>query len=712
MPRAGLELVRQILHFKQRRRWDRSLGSGRPLMAIDCGDCDEACASSGGIISCRSTQGNGFFGLGRWCERQKQVKARQSLQARLAKVSERHASATATDTATGGLDALREEGVSSESLTEETLEGVGMEKSLPQPTRPVSRRRSRSEVENARRASRASSPSLIALQCYFDDFGVLRNHQGAKLDPHALPQKKYKLLVAAVVEHIQRVMSLEFGMSPISIPDVKPEVERAGSPLDMTSPLFGAASAPSSDVPSFVLPARLIKEEEEEEAKVCPPGSGGGAAASQEDAVEEQREDAGALNDADADTRPPTPPGQYSSMGFASTRKGGAPPDVTIGEGGDSPHAGSDEFEPATPASSHPASRAAAAVEAAAKHTMLHSRSGATTESVDDGDVATSAAPEATVPSVASAAGVVWLTKGWEEADALLVVVPGSGGSMPGVWSRTLCIEQGLQSGSMLPLFGCAKRAGIAVAVLDPNAHYSKEDGPMEHVVGAIDRLLWPKARAVKQRQLLMMAYGHGGQLVARLLSKYPDLLTLAPSPATALSEENSLGKKGARPPRIPTLRALGLIESSHKLVGSAGGSAAANVFFGERTLNWRGGEALALQKTRRPQSPTDTKKPGEYFVCNSIAVGDADAEHRALSISTCTPAVFIFFEIALRRALIDVSDESTVAEGSALGDVLRLRESLPRLIERHSLAKSTLSWPQQHICLQVTIQCCLKSLH
>jgi hypothetical protein len=196
-------------------------------------------------------------------------------------------------------------------------------------------------------------------------------------------------------------MSLEFGMSPISIPDVKPEVERAGSPLDMTSPLFGAASAPSSDVPSFVLPARLIKEEEEEEAKVCPPGSGGGAAASQEDAVEEQREDAGALNDADVDTRPPTPPGQYSSMGFASTRKGGAPPDVTIGEGGDSPHAGSDEFEPATPASSHPASRAAAAVEAAAKHTMLHSRSGATTESVDDGDAATSAAPEATVPSVA-----------------------------------------------------------------------------------------------------------------------------------------------------------------------------------------------------------------------------------------------------------------------------------------------------------------------
>ena len=35
------------------------------------------------------------------------------------------------------------------------------------------------------------------------------------------------------------------------------------------------------------------------------------------------------------------------------------------------------------------------------------------------------------------------------------------------------------------------------------------------------------------------------------------------------------------------------------------------------------------------------------------------------------------------------------------MGDVLRLRESLPRLVERNAIAKATLSWPQQYICFQ-----------
>ena len=238
----------------------------------------------------------------------------------------------------------------------------------------------------------------------------------------------------------------------------------------------------------------------------------------------------------------------------------------------------------------------------------------------------------------------------------------------------------------MLPLLGCAKRAGIAVAILDPNAHYSKVDGPLEHVQSAIDRLLWPTARAVKQRQLLMMAYGHGGHLVARLLSRNPKLLDLAPAPGEACDARGAAAPGSAAPgPAIPTLRALGLIESSHKLKGDSAASAAARVFFSERTLNWCvlsmssfaylpmlthlvclhmltyqftafassrcGGERLAMERVRGVHSPIAA------VACNTIAVGDADSEHRALAIATSTPAVFIFFEIALRRALIDFSD-------------------------------------------------------
>ena len=215
-----------------------------------------------------------------------------------------------------------------------------------------------------------------------------------------------------------------------------------------------------------------------------------------------------------------------------------------------------------------------------------------------------------------------------------------------------------------------------------------------QHVLGAIDRLLWPNARAVKLRQLLMMAYGHGGQLVARLLSKYPKLLQLGPTLHSAASPSVASTLPGG----IPTLRALGLIESSHKLRGSTS-DAAVRVFFSERTLNWRGGEFLARRSRTTAEdasSPSQSPNlrrgggaakdivggritsalppPQPDFACNSIEVGSADPEHRALAIATCTPAVFIFFEIALRQMVIDVSNAKMTEEGSALGDVLRLR--------------------------------------
>jgi len=171
---TALELVRQILHFKQRRRWDRSLASGRALVAVDCGDCDEACASSGGMISCRSTQGNGFFGLGRWNERQKKARKQRELAARLSRLAAAGAGAPANEgakLASGcGAETTKVDGAFVAS-TEVELEG---EPSLGGGARPVPRQRSRSEVQNALRETRASSPALVALGYYFDDFGVLR----------------------------------------------------------------------------------------------------------------------------------------------------------------------------------------------------------------------------------------------------------------------------------------------------------------------------------------------------------------------------------------------------------------------------------------------------------------------------------------------------------------------------------------------------------
>ena len=51
------------------------------------------------------------------------------------------------------------------------------------------------------------------------------------------------------------------------------------------------------------------------------------------------------------------------------------------------------------------------------------------------------------------------------------MVVPGGGGGRPGLWSRSLCLEAGLQRGSMFPLIELAAGKGLAVVLLNPNAN-------------------------------------------------------------------------------------------------------------------------------------------------------------------------------------------------------------------------------------------------
>ena len=77
----------------------------------------------------------------------------------------------------------------------------------------------------------------------------------------------------------------------------------------------------------------------------------------------------------------------------------------------------------------------------------------------------------------------IFATKGCLSADNLLVITP-SAGTMPGLWSRTLCIEKGLQiggsfvcvspPGTMLPFFIKAINMGLGVIVLNPNVNSAK----------------------------------------------------------------------------------------------------------------------------------------------------------------------------------------------------------------------------------------------
>ena len=136
-------------------------------------------------------------------------------------------------------------------------------------------------------------------------------------------------------------------------------------------------------------------------------------------------------------------------------------------------------------------------------------------------------------------------------SETLLVVIPSSG-TYPGIWSRSLCVDEGLLKGSMLPFFHQAMEANMGIIVLNPNVNsFQKSDKegnayrtpipfnetPEKHVLYVYDRII----SRTTARNIVMIGYGNGGILAKSLLQ---------------LREESLLAK----------LRCIAFTESLHTL--------------------------------------------------------------------------------------------------------------------------------------------------
>lgn len=71
----------------------------------------------------------------------------------------------------------------------------------------------------------------------------------------------------------------------------------------------------------------------------------------------------------------------------------------------------------------------------------------------------------------------IFVSKGFESADKLLLLIQGSGRVRVGVWGCALCINKDLEQGTMLPYIHKAVEAGYGIIVLNPNE--SEVDGQM-----------------------------------------------------------------------------------------------------------------------------------------------------------------------------------------------------------------------------------------
>jgi tRNA A-37 threonylcarbamoyl transferase component Bud32 len=124
-------------------------------------------------------------------------------------------------------------------------------------------------------------------------------------------------------------------------------------------------------------------------------------------------------------------------------------------------------------------------------------------------------------------------TSDWQTNPKLLVIIQNAVGSMMGIFSRSLCLEQGLSKGSMLPYIERAKRNGYAVMVLRPNTNsvvqeneqttggkplkipIDGSESPETHALFVWNNII---AKADHIEQIALLSYGNGASLCKDIL--------------------------------------------------------------------------------------------------------------------------------------------------------------------------------------------------
>jgi hypothetical protein len=108
-----------------------------------------------------------------------------------------------------------------------------------------------------------------------------------------------------------------------------------------------------------------------------------------------------------------------------------------------------------------------------------------------------------------------------------LVLIQGSGAVRAGIWARSVCINEGLETGSMLPFIDICKRKDIAVLVMNPNFNRDPETGSIvpynttmtEHAVFVWRNYVLPSGF----KDICVVAHSAGGACLREIQRKFAD---------------------------------------------------------------------------------------------------------------------------------------------------------------------------------------------
>ena len=187
----------------------------------------------------------------------------------------------------------------------------------------------------------------------------------------------------------------------------------------------------------------------------------------------------------------------------------------------------------------------------------------------------------------------IYLSSNWRTCRKLIMFFQGAGGARPGMWSRTLCVDEGLHVGSMLPFVEKALGKGYGVIIFNPFSNHVLQTGvggipggtrlvpvvgcetPQNHVLTVWDTYV----SQVKSCDLIIIANGYGCELAMYLL------------------EQRSLGV-------VPRVHAIAFAESSYRVERET--SDALKACLKQRAVNWKHREHGSSTKNLMNDSSTN----------------------------------------------------------------------------------------------------------
>lgn len=288
----------------------------------------------------------------------------------------------------------------------------------------------------------------------------------------------------------------------------------------------------------------------------------------------------------------------------------------------------------------------------------------------------------------------VFLSADWRSNDNLIIVINGGRGVQPGIWSRDLLIQDGLEMGSMLPVFRRAQSLGFAVAVLNPFTNsvtignelfpIRSNASPDEHTLYVWDNII-SRAHA---KNVYILAYSFGAKLVTTLIQNREEQVVRR--------LHGIVFAEGAyRIDPVSTSPLVGnfLKKKAINFKADAQVAAGARILSAEEQLSCT---CLSIGDLAGASSGSDRKSPSSSASSSSSSsLSRRSSSNKARTISMSLETTFAFFVAARDRGCSATQFilESKSASKSWLGHVRERIDSLkPRKHHRSTGSHNSLS--------------------